>query len=333
MAEKNRFSLWRKALSASVGRLASPEDESLEGLEERLLAADLGPSLASDLVAAIVANKKAHKDTPRRLILAQALLESLRPAQGALPALPESSAALPLALLLIGANGSGKTTTTAKLAQFYQGQGLRVLIVACDSFRAAASGQLAAWAERLNVAFRSAPEGADPAALAFAGMEAAVREGYQVVLFDSAGRLDNQAPLMDELAKMKRALVKSALQATGQATGQTTGQTTETGGLEESDFLTTLLLLDASLGGAAVVQAQRFSQTIGVSGLVVTKLDGTALGGAVARAVEATGLPILAVGLGEGADDLRPFQADEFVAALLGLEGEHLARFHQGLSV
>ena len=329
MAEKNRFSLWRKALSASVGRLASPEDESLEGLEERLLAADLGPSLASDLVAAIVANKKAHKDTPRRLILAQALFDKLRPAQGALPALPESSATLPLALLLIGANGSGKTTTTAKLAQFYQGQGLRVLIVACDSFRAAASGQLAAWAERLNVAFRSAPEGADPAALAFAGMEAAVREGYQVVLFDSAGRLDNQAPLMDELAKMKRALVKSALQATGQATGQTT----ETGGLEESDFLTTLLLLDASLGGAAVVQAQRFSQTIGVSGLVVTKLDGTALGGAVARAVEATGLPILAVGLGEGADDLRPFQADEFVAALLGLEGEHLARFHQGLSV
>ena len=323
MKDKKPFALWRTALAASAKRFASPPDESLEELEERLLLADLGPSLAADLVAAVAADKKQKtaKETPRLLLLAAALLERLHPATAALPPPRQAPQGTPLALLLVGANGSGKTTTTAKLAQAYQAQGASVLIVACDTFRAAASGQLEAWARRLGVGFRAAPEAADPAALAFVGMESAVREGYEVVLFDSAGRLDNEAPLMDELAKIKRAIVKAANQAPASQH------------LEEKDFLTTLLVLDATLGAAAVAQATRFSQAIGVSGLVVTKLDGTALGGAVVRAVAATGLPIVAVGLGESAEDLHPFAAGAFVAALLGLEGELLRRFQEQLSL
>ena len=309
MAKGGRFSLWRNALSASAKRLASDEEESLADLEERLILADLGPHLASALVAQVADSKKQAKkqNLPRRLVLAEALAEKLAQSQGALP---QKTGDAPVALLLIGANGSGKTTTTAKLAHFYQAQGLRVLIVACDTFRAAASSQLEEWAQRLGVAYLPAPEAGDPAALAFAGMECALREDYQVVLFDSAGRLHNEAPLMDELAKMKRAIAKAVAQNTDKAVS-----------------LTTLLLLDASLGSAAVAQAEQFSQAIGVEGLVVSKLDGSALGGAVARATEATGLPIVAVGLGEGVADLSDFQYRAFIAALLGLEGELLSRF------
>jgi fused signal recognition particle receptor len=199
---------------------------------------------------------------------------------------------------VVGVNGSGKTTTIGKLARLWHGEGRKVLIAAGDTFRAAAIEQLQIWGERAGCDVVARETGADAAGLAYAALERARREGFDVLLIDTAGRLQNRVELMAELAKIVRVLRK----------------------LEPAAPHDVLLVLDATTGQNALSQVEIFKQLVDVSGLVVTKLDGSAKGGVVVALAERFGLPVHAVGVGEGIDDLRPFSADAFARGLLGLE-------------
>jgi fused signal recognition particle receptor len=200
--------------------------------------------------------------------------------------------------LFVGVNGSGKTTTLGKIAADLTGRGAKVMIVACDTFRAAAREQLKVWAERAGATFESRRDGADPAGLAFDAYTKAKAEGYDVVLIDTAGRLQNKSALMDELLKIVRVLKKIDPEAPHE----------------------TLLVLDATVGRNALAQEQIFGRTAYVSGLVMTKLDGTARGGVLVPVAQASDAPIKLIGVGEGIDDLQPFDARAFSRSLVGLE-------------
>jgi fused signal recognition particle receptor len=268
--------------------------EAWEALEELLLAADLGPSTVLELLEAVRSDKTILKGAAPGVVrdaLAQGLLGRLAGAEAPLE-VPEGVE--PFVVLVVGVNGVGKTTTIAKLARGFQSEGRSVLLACADTFRAAASEQLEVWAERLGVDLVAGHPGADPASVAYDALEAARARGASLVLTDTAGRLHTQAPLMEELKKISRVMGKVVEGAPHEV----------------------LLVLDATTGQNATAQARLFGQALGVTGLVLTKLDGTAKGGVVVRIVEELGLPVRAIGVGEALEDLQPFRAEEFVEAL-----------------
>ncbi len=286
----------RELLAQSLGlalKAGGPLDERLERLEEALIGADVGVKTATALVQAI--RERARPDATAeslRQLLREELLAAIGPARGLNPA-PEAG---PLVILVVGVNGSGKTTTIGKLAHRYKAQGRSVLLAAGDTFRAGAIEQLKIWGERAQVPVVAHQEGADPAAVVFDGVKAGQARGVDVVICDTAGRLQAQRLLMDELGKVVRVLKKAEPSAPHEA----------------------LLVLDATIGQNALLQAREFQSVVGLSGVVLTKLDGTARGGVVVAVQRELGLPVKLVGLGEGIDDLRDFDPVAFVDALLG---------------
>ncbi len=273
------------------------DDVTLEALEELLIAADLGVAPAARLTAKLAKTRFEKDASPEQVRRALAAEMTAILAPVAQP-LTLDRASRPQVILVVGVNGSGKTTTIGKLAKGYRDQGLKVLLAAGDTFRAAAVDQLAIWGERSGCRVIAAKPGADAAGLAYEALEIARREDYDLLLIDTAGRLHNKAELMAELQKMSRVLMK----------------------LDPGAPHHVLLVLDATVGQNAHAQVRTFKDLIAVTGLVVTKLDGSARGGVLVALAESFGLPVHAVGLGEGADDLRPFRAADFANSLMGIE-------------
>jgi fused signal recognition particle receptor len=273
------------------------DQQALDELEELLIAADMGPQLAAQLVADFSKNRfgKEVTDSEVREALAGQIAVLLEPVAKPLEL---AAAGKPEVVLMVGVNGAGKTTTIGKLAAKWKGEGKKVLLVAGDTFRAAAVAQLTAWAERAGVELLTGAAGADPAALAYKGFEKAKAEGFDSVLIDTAGRLQNKSGLMEELAKIVRVLKK----------------------MDEAAPHATLLVLDATSGQNAHSQVKIFSEMVQVSGLIVTKLDGSAKGGVLVALARQHNLPVHAIGVGEGIDDLRAFTPTEFARALMGLQ-------------
>ncbi|MDR2637251.1 MAG: signal recognition particle-docking protein FtsY [Zoogloeaceae bacterium] len=268
------------------------DDELLEELETLLLTSDVGIEATRHLLDALAARAKKEKLEGEKAIqaaLADALLELLSPLEAPLSVETHK----PFIIMLAGVNGAGKTTSIGKLAKYFQSQGKSVLLAAGDTFRAAAREQLLTWGERNQVTV-IAQESGDPAAVIFDAIAAARARNIDIVLADTAGRLPTQANLMEEIAKVRRVIQKA-----------------EASGPHES-----LLVLDANIGQNALAQVRAFDQAIQVSGLILTKLDGTARGGVIAAIARQCPKPIRFIGVGEGIDDLRPFVAREFVEAL-----------------
>jgi fused signal recognition particle receptor len=293
---KSTLQKTRAALSDSVSSLfrgGRPMDDALlEELEQVLFTSDLGP-LAVELVEGL---KRAHRrgelkgEDDVRAQLREQLLERL----GSDPGEFVLSAA-PMVVLVVGVNGSGKTTSIAKLAHLFRRRGLRVLLGAGDTFRAAAADQLEIWARRAEVDLVRKPQGADPAAVAYEAVDRALREGHDLVLIDTAGRLHTQTDLMGELSKVRR-VIEKRLPGAPHAT---------------------LLVLDGTNGQNAIQQARQFTAAVRVDGLIVAKLDGTARGGAVFGIRQALGLPVRFIGTGETLDALERFEPAAFVDAIL----------------
>ena len=273
---------------------ARPLDEAFyEELETALITADVGPTVSAQLIEALRARASREKiadSLALKRALQSVLRELLEPV--AVPLDPGSHK--PFVIMLVGVNGGGKTTSIGKLAKYFQSQGKSVLLAAGDTFRAAAREQLAAWGERNNVAVIAQQSG-DPAAVIYDAVSAATARGTDVVLADTAGRLPTQLHLMEEIKKVKRVIANALPGAPHEV----------------------LLVLDANNGQNALAQVRAFDDALQVTGLVLTKLDGTAKGGAVAAIARERRIPVRFIGVGEGLDDLRPFDADEFVTALL----------------
>jgi fused signal recognition particle receptor len=283
-------------LSGLFGK-AALDDDTLDQIEEALIASDLGPVTAARVRDRLTGERFALGLTEARLreIVAEEVGTILSPAATPLEidAFPR-----PQVILVIGVNGSGKTTTIAKLAHLLTEQDYSVMLVAGDTFRAAAIGQLKIWADRIGVPIIAGAEGADAAGLVFEGVKRGTAEGTDVLIVDTAGRLQNKSGLMDELAKIRRVL----------------------GRLNPAAPHNVVLVLDATTGQNGLSQIEVFKETAGVTGLVMTKLDGTARGGVLVAAAERYGLPIHAIGVGEGVDDLRPFDPREVARAIAGIE-------------
>jgi fused signal recognition particle receptor len=274
-----------------------PLDQAkLDELEEMLIEADLGPHSAARITERFSAEKfgKDVDEADIKEALAAAIGDELAARQGDFDAL---SGPKPYVVLFIGVNGSGKTTTLGKIASDLVGRGAKVLVVAGDTFRAAAVEQLKIWADRAGADFMSRPMNSDAAGLAFEAVERAKAQDYDVVLIDTAGRLQNKQGLMDELHKIIRVVKKVDPDAPHE----------------------TLLVLDATVGRNALAQENIFGNQIGVSGIVMTKLDGTARGGVLVPVAQASDSPIKLIGVGEGVDDLQPFNAHAFARSLVGL--------------
>ncbi len=271
---------------------------TLEDLEDLLISADLGVETAARLTAQI-SSRRFAADVPEadvRAALANDIAEILEPVARPLDAMARSGTG-PQVILVVGVNGTGKTTTIGKLAQRLREQGKSVMMAAGDTFRAAAIEQLQLWGERTGATVVAQDTGTDPAAVAFDALERARAENVDVLLIDTAGRLHNKADLMAELEKVIRVLRK----------------------IDPAVPHEVLLVLDATTGQNAHAQVETFKELVAVSGLIVTKLDGSARGGVIVGLADRFGLPIYAIGVGEGADDLRPFTAQDFANSLLGL--------------
>jgi len=273
--------------------------DMLDALEELLIASDLGVETAARLTKDLAQQRLGQDVTLEEVkaFLAGKIEAILTPF--AQPLLPDPTRK-PHVVLMVGVNGSGKTTTIGKLARQWQGQGLSVMMVAGDTFRAAAVEQLQVWGQRLDVPVVSGASGADAAGLAYDALLQARQSDVDVLLIDTAGRLQNKAHLMEELKKIQRVLAK----------------------LDETAPHSAVLVLDGTTGQNIHSQVQGFKEAIDVTGLVITKLDGTAKGGAVVSVAQKFGLPIHAIGVGESADDLRPFTGCDFARNLLGLGEE-----------
>jgi len=295
-----RRSLWQRIKDVAlrdVGTIAGGSlDASLEGLEETLIAADFGVPVTLRLIAALEQRAK-RGELRTEAALHEALRDGVQSAleSGSSDASLTFSAAKPTVILVVGVNGAGKTTFIGKLSARLRSEGKRVLIAAADTFRAGAADQLRVWAERTGAEFVAGGERADPASVAFAAIDAAVTQGADVVIVDTAGRLHTSASLMEELKKVARVIAKRLPGAPHE----------------------TLLVLDGTIGQNAVQQAKEFSAAVPVSGLVITKLDGSARGGIVVAAHEAIDVPVKFVGVGEKAEDLRVFDAARFAKDLL----------------
>lgn len=288
--EKTRTGFWGSIRNTLTG--SKIDDDLYDSLEEQLILADVGGEVAIHLV-----------DELRDAVLAKGL-KTGEEAADALRELiaaemePEREMELsghPAVILVIGVNGVGKTTSIAKLASYYTGQGRRVMLAAGDTFRAAASEQLEIWADRAGVPLVKAGEGADPAAVIFDTVKSASARGYDLVIADTAGRLHNKANLMSELTKISRSVKKAAPEAS----------------------LETLLVLDSITGQNAISQAKEFCKAANATGIILTKLDGTAKGGCVVAVKQRLGLPVRFIGVGEAIDDLIPFSPEGYVEELL----------------
>ncbi len=278
---------------------AALDEETLDEIEEALIASDLGPATAGRIRARLAGERfeRGLSEYAVREIMAEELEKILAPV--AVP-LQIDAFPRPQVILVVGVNGSGKTTTIAKLGHLLLEQDYGVLFAAGDTFRAAAIEQLKIWAERIGVPVISGPEGGDSSAIVFDGVKKGTAEGIDTLIVDTAGRLQNKKVLMDELAKIRRVL----------------------GRLNPEAPHNVVLVLDATTGQNALSQIEVFREVAGVTGLVMTKLDGTARGGVLVAAAERFGLPIHAIGIGEGIDDLRPFDARETARAIAGLGRE-----------
>jgi fused signal recognition particle receptor len=267
----------------------------LDELEEALIAADLGPATAARLIKALAKDRfdKEIDEQEVREIFAAEIAAILQPVAHPLTLKPLK----PHVILVVGVNGSGKTTTIGKLAKQFQAQNKKVMLAAGDTFRAAAVQQLKVWGERANVPVVSREDGGDAAGLAYDALARAQAEGIDVLLIDTAGRLQNKAGLMEELAKIIRVIKK----------------------LDPTSPQDCLLVLDATTGQNAHSQVEIFKEMCQVTGLVVTKLDGSAKGGVLVALAEKFRLPVVSIGVGESADDLRPFEAEVFARSLMGL--------------
>ncbi|MEO0484601.1 MAG: signal recognition particle-docking protein FtsY [Pseudomonadota bacterium] len=272
------------------------DDDMLEQLEELLIASDMGVDTALRVTANMAEGRLGRRlsATDIKTLLAQEVARIMEPVARPMPIYPKR----PQVVLVVGVNGAGKTTTIGKLASQFRAAGKSVVIAAGDTFRAAAVEQLQVWGDRAGVPVMTAPEGSDPASLAFDAMTRAEAEGADLLMIDTAGRLQNRQDLMEELAKIVRVIRKKDPDAPHN----------------------TLLVLDATTGQNALNQVETFQKLADVSGLVMTKLDGTAKGGVLVALADKFGLPIHAIGVGEQIDDLAPFDPEEFAAALTGLD-------------
>ncbi len=271
------------------------DEQTLDEIEEALIASDLGPATAAKVRTRLAEERfeRGLTEAAVKEIVAEELAKILAPV--AVP-LEIDAFPRPQVILVVGVNGSGKTTTIAKLAHLFLEQDYGVLLAAGDTFRAAAIEQLRIWADRIGVPIITGPEGGDPSAIVFDGVKKATAEGIDVLIVDTAGRLQNKRGLMDELAKIRRVL----------------------GRLNPAAPHDVVLVLDATTGQNALSQIEVFREVAGVTGLVMTKLDGTARGGVLVAAAEQYRLPIHAIGVGEGMGDLRPFDAGEAGRAIAG---------------
>jgi fused signal recognition particle receptor len=297
-----RLSSGLKRTSASLGSaivdLATKrkiDADTLEDLEHELIRADLGVDFAARIASVLSGGRYDKGIAPDEVkaLLAGEIEKVLAPV-----AKPLEVTATPFVVLVAGVNGSGKTTTIGKLAARFRSQGKKVMLVAGDTFRAAAIEQLKIWGERTGAAVMARAQGSDPASLAFEAVTAAKADGSEVVLVDTAGRLQNRAELMNELEKMIRVMRK----------------------VEPAAPHAVLLVLDATVGQNALSQVEIFGKIAGVTGLVMTKLDGTARGGILVAIAERFKLPVHFIGVGEGVDDLAPFTARDFARAVVGLD-------------
>jgi fused signal recognition particle receptor len=299
---------WWKRLSGGLRRTSSSlgssvkalvtnrplDPETLDALEDELVRADLGQDLAARVVDALREGRYPQGISPDeiKVVLAGEIEKALAPV-----AKPLDFTARPFVMLVAGVNGSGKTTTIGKLAALFRADGKTVMLVAGDTFRAAAIDQLKIWGERTGAKVMAREPGSDAAGLAFDAITVAKNEGVDIVLVDTAGRLQNHAELMGELEKMVRVMRK----------------------VEAMAPHAVLLVLDATVGQNALSQVEIFGKTEGVTGLVMTKLDGTARGGILVAIAEKFGLPVHFIGVGESVDDLAPFTARDFALAMVGL--------------
>ncbi|MDT5136374.1 MAG: fused signal recognition particle receptor [Mycobacterium sp.] len=296
---RGRLSRSQNALGRSMLGLIGGGDldeDSWQDVEDTLLVADLGPVVTDSVVAQLrsrLASGNVRSEADARAVLREVLIKELHPDMDrSIRALPHDDH--PSVLLVVGVNGTGKTTTVGKLARVLVADGRRVVLGAADTFRAAAADQLETWASRVGAEVIRGAEGADPASVAFDAVDKGIAAGADVVVIDTAGRLHNKVGLMDELSKVKRVVSRRAA-------------------VDE-----VLLVLDATIGQNGLAQAKVFSDVVDITGAVLTKLDGTAKGGIVFRVQQELGVPVKLVGLGEGADDLAPFEPAAFVDALLG---------------
>ena len=296
---RGRLSKSQNALGRSMLGLLGGGDldeDSWEEVEDTLLIADLGPVVTESVVTALrarMASKGVRTEAEARAVLREVLMAELQPdLDRSIKALPHADK--PSVLLVVGVNGTGKTTTVGKLARVLVADGRRVVLGAADTFRAAAADQLQTWAARVGAEVVRGPEGADPASVAFDAVDEGIKAGADVVVIDTAGRLHTKTGLMDELGKVKRVVEKRAV-------------------VDE-----VILVLDATIGQNSLPQAKVFAEVVDITGVALTKLDGTAKGGIVFRVQQELGVPVKLVGLGEGPDDLAPFEPGAFVDALLG---------------
>ncbi len=275
---------------------AKLDDAQLDAIEDALILSDLGPSAAARIRDKLAAERfdRGLDDAAIKQAVADEIAAILRPVAKPLEivAFPR-----PQVILVIGVNGSGKTTTIAKLAHLFQEQDYGVMLAAGDTFRAAAIGQLRVWAERIDVPIIAGAEGGDPASIVFDAVKAATERGTDVLIVDTAGRLQNKRELMEELSKIRRVLGRINTDAPHDV----------------------VLVLDATNGQNALQQIEIFKEVAGVTGLIMTKLDGTARGGVLVAAAEQFGLPIHAIGVGERIDDLRPFDPDLLAKIIAGV--------------
>ena len=294
----SRLSEGLKKTSDSIGSVFTKrklDAATLAELEDQLIMADMGAGAAASIVAEL-ARARQDKDIGEdeiRQLLAEAIAKRIAPYAAPL----ETNTPKCHVVLVVGVNGNGKTTTIGKLAHGLTRQGKKVLLVAADTFRAAAVEQLERWSERAGCGFMRGAENGDPAAVAYAGLERALAEGVDVVFIDTAGRLHTKENLMAELAKITKVIRKLIPEAPHAV----------------------IQVLDATTGQNALAQVKAFKEVAGVTGLIVTKLDGTAKAGIVLALAEQFKLPIHAIGVGEGAEDLQPFEAKDFADALVGI--------------
>jgi fused signal recognition particle receptor len=294
---KSGLSKSRESWSQKIGAILQNrrwDDEALEAMEENLIAADLGPKATQklmDLLRRQTPGASENLDQEMAAQLQQAMVQMLQPSATA-PASPLS--VRPWVIVFLGVNGVGKTTTIGKLAAQYLGAGKKVLLVAGDTFRAAAVEQIEAWGRRVGVEVVKHRPGADPSAVVYDGMQAAKSRGVDVLLIDTAGRLHTKVHLIEELKKIRRVIARELPDAPHE----------------------TLLVLDATTGQNGLQQARVFKEATDISGIVLTKLDGTAKGGVIVGIQEELGVPVRYIGVGEEVDDLQPFDASRFVQAL-----------------
>ena len=297
-AEEKKVGFWQKLKKLRLGGLfgsaISEDDEAFfEELEELLILADVGVETAGEAVEELrqrMIRERISGQEPVKACLREILAEKLRVGDGGL-----DLSTRPSVILVIGVNGVGKTTSIGKLANRLRKEGKRVLLCAGDTFRAAAADQLEIWANRARCELVRQKEGADPGAVLFDALQAAKARGVDVVICDTAGRLHNKANLMAELHKLRKIIDRELPQAA----------------------VETLLVLDATTGQNGLIQARQFQETAGCTGIILTKLDGTAKGGIVVAIARTLGVPVKFVGLGEGIDDMQPFDAEAYVSALI----------------